>query len=72
MYVYSVYFIPLFLVIQTMKEVHPTIFLGVPRVWEKIAESMQMLTRNTKGIKAKVMSWAKGLGLRANYSRQIG
>lgn len=55
-----------------MKEVHPTIFLGVPRVWEKIAESMQMVARNTRGFKAKVASWAKGVGLRANYTKQSG
>ena len=47
-------------------------FLGVPRVWEKIAESMQMVARDVKGIKAKVASWAKGVGLKANYNRQTG
>jgi long-chain-fatty-acid--CoA ligase ACSBG len=26
---------------ETMKEVRPSIFLGVPRVWEKIADKMK-------------------------------
>ncbi|XP_064390607.1 long-chain-fatty-acid--CoA ligase ACSBG2-like isoform X3 [Halichondria panicea] len=58
--------------LNTMKEVRPTIFLGVPRVWEKIAESMQLVSMNTSGFKAKVASWAKGLGLKANLRKQSG
>ena len=51
-------------------------YFGIPppsaRVWEKIAESMQTVARNTKGLKAKVASWAKGVGLRANFNKQTG
>ena len=42
------------------------------RVWEKIAESMQAVARNTRGLKAKIASWAKGVGLKGNYRRQMG
>ena len=35
----------------TLKDVKPTIFFGVPRVWEKIAEKMQAMGRETTGIK---------------------
>jgi len=42
------------------------------RVWEKIAESMQMVARSTTGLKAKVASWAQGLGLKANLKKQSG
>ena len=42
------------------------------RVWEKIAETMQSIARNTKGMKRKVATWAKGLGLKANLKKQSG
>ncbi|XP_019857705.1 PREDICTED: long-chain-fatty-acid--CoA ligase ACSBG2-like [Amphimedon queenslandica] len=58
--------------LQTLREVHPTIFLGVPRVWEKISESMQLVARNTTGLKAKISQWAKGVGLKGNLQKQLG
>lgn len=53
----------------TMKEVKPTVFFGVPRVWEKIQERMQQIGRETTGVKKILSTWAKGLG--AEHSRQI-
>lgn len=58
--------------IQTMREVRPTIFLGVPRVWEKIAEGMQLVASNITGLKARISSWAKGIGLRGNHNKMEG
>lgn len=52
--------------INTLKEVRPTAFLGVPRVWEKIHERMMDVGRKTKGIKKSIATWAKALGLEAN------
>lgn len=46
--------------------------LSILRVWEKIAETMQAVGRNTRGLKSKVASWAKGVGLKGNYRRQMG
>ena len=33
---------------------------------------MQAVARNTRGLKAKIASWAKGVGLKGNYRRQMG
>ena len=57
---------------ETLRAVKPTLFLGVPRVWEKMAEKMQALGRSTTGIKKSLGSWAKGKGLVGNYASQRG
>lgn len=46
----------------TMREVHPTFFFGVPRVWEKIQEKMVQMGRSVTGIKKALSTWAKGCG----------
>jgi long-chain-fatty-acid--CoA ligase ACSBG len=47
---------------QTLKDVRPTIFFGVPRVWEKIEEKMKSLGRETTGVKKMLSTWAKNCG----------
>lgn len=47
-------------------------YVCVDRVWEKIAESMQLVARNTTGLKAKISQWAKGVGLKGNLQKQLG
>ena len=42
------------------------------RVWEKIAEGIQLIGRNTKGLKKRLSSWAKGIGYKGNYAKQSG
>ena len=42
-----------------MKRVRPTSFLGVPRVWEKIAEKIQETGKSNKGLKKIIEDWAK-------------
>ena len=44
----SVSFLPK---VDNLKRVQPTKFLGVPRVWEKIAEKMQEAGKSNKGLK---------------------
>ncbi|XP_063869884.1 long-chain-fatty-acid--CoA ligase ACSBG2-like isoform X4 [Scylla paramamosain] len=55
---------------QTLKEVRPTRFLGVPRVWEKIHEKMMEVGRKTTGVKKSIATWAKSVGLEANFRKQ--
>ena len=57
---------------DNLKEVRPTIFLAVPRVWEKIQAKMVAAGKDTKGIKRKLVDWAKAKGLQAGYAAQDG
>jgi long-chain-fatty-acid--CoA ligase ACSBG len=45
--------------VENLKRVRPTRFLGVPRVWEKIAEKMQEVGKSSKGVKKALATWAK-------------
>jgi len=46
-------------------EVHPTIFLAVPRVWEKFEAALRGKLAEATGIKAKLASWARQTELEA-------
>ncbi|XP_078407027.1 long-chain-fatty-acid--CoA ligase ACSBG2-like [Cetorhinus maximus] len=58
--------------LDTMREIHPTAFLGVPRVWEKIEEKMKEAAAETSTFKRKIVAWAKGIGLQAGYNMMKG
>jgi long-chain acyl-CoA synthetase len=47
---------------QHLKEVRPTLFFGVPRVFEKIESSMREKLAQATGIKAKLAAWAFKVG----------
>uniref|UniRef100_A0A673X6Q1 long-chain-fatty-acid--CoA ligase n=1 Tax=Salmo trutta TaxID=8032 RepID=A0A673X6Q1_SALTR len=55
----------------TLKEVRPTSFLGVPRVWEKMQEKMKAIGAKSSGMKKRVADWAKSIGLQASYSNLV-
>ncbi len=46
-------------------KVHPTMFLAVPRVWEKFEAALRGKMAETTGIKAKLASWARETELAA-------
>jgi len=50
----------------------PTLFLGVPLVWEKIADKMRAIGASTTGVKLAVSTWAKDKALRSAREAQIG
>jgi len=50
----------------TLKEAMPTIFLGVPRVWEKFQEKMTEIGQSNKGLRRQIGNWAKRTGLKHN------
>ncbi|EDQ85947.1 uncharacterized protein MONBRDRAFT_38583 [Monosiga brevicollis MX1] len=56
----------------TLAEVRPTIFLGVPRVWEKIEEKMRIVGAQSTGLKKKIATWAKRKGMEASMADQRG
>lgn len=45
-----------------LKEVHPTIFFGVPRVWEKMQAAIEDKLKQATGLKAAMARWALGVG----------
>lgn len=57
---------------DTLREVRPTAFLGVPRVWEKMEEKMKSIGAKSSALRRKVASWAKGVGLQTNLKRMNG
>src|SRR5688572_12297393 len=57
---------------ETLKDVRPTLFLGVPRVWEKIQAKMVAAGAQAKPMQKKIAMWAKKIGLRAGYAEQKG
>ncbi|NXV40729.1 ACBG2 ligase, partial [Uria aalge] len=58
--------------VDTLRDVRPTAFLGVPRVWEKMEEKMKSVGAKSSTLRRKVASWAKGVGLQTNLKRMNG
>ncbi|CAG9820082.1 unnamed protein product [Phaedon cochleariae] len=58
--------------VNTLKEVQPTKFLGVPRVWEKIHEKMMQVGAQNGFVKRAVASWAKEQALRHHLDKMNG
>uniref|UniRef100_A0A8C5AK86 Long-chain-fatty-acid--CoA ligase ACSBG2 n=1 Tax=Gadus morhua TaxID=8049 RepID=A0A8C5AK86_GADMO len=54
--------------VLTLKEVRPTAFMGVPRVWEKMQEKMKSVGAKSSTLTRKVASWAKEVGLQTNLT----
>merc|ERR1719235_1498441 len=50
----------------------PTIFLGVPLVWEKIADKMRAVGASVTGLKKIISTWAKDISLTKNREAQMG
>jgi long-subunit acyl-CoA synthetase (AMP-forming) len=57
---------------DNLREVHPTIFLGVPRVWEKIQAKMVAAGAQNPPLKKKIAAWARRQGLAGGYAHQVG
>ncbi|HEY5176861.1 MAG TPA: long-chain fatty acid--CoA ligase [Terriglobales bacterium] len=45
--------------LRTLGEVHPTVFVAVPRLYEKICNSVE---HKTQGVKRKLFNWAMSVG----------
>ena len=44
---------------ETLKDAKPTFFWGVPRVWEKLQETISKNIKNLSGIKLSLFLWAQ-------------
>ena len=57
---------------KTLRQVRPTRFLGVPRVFEKMHEKMLEIGSNQGFLMRAVGSWAKGVTLQHHLDRMAG
>ena len=57
---------------ENLTEVHPTLFVGVPRVWEKIQAKMMAAGAQNPPLKKKIAAWARKQGLAGGYAEQEG
>jgi long-subunit acyl-CoA synthetase (AMP-forming) len=57
---------------ENLREIRPHIFLGVPRVWEKIQAAMQQAGASASPLRRRIARWARGVGLAAGYADQEG
>jgi len=57
---------------DNLREVRPTIFVGVPRVWEKIQAKMMAAGAQNPPLKKKIAAWARKKGLEGAYALQEG
>lgn len=58
--------------LKTLTEARPTIFLGVPRVFEKIQEKMMQAGSQSGAIKRSLGSWAKNVTLKHHLDCMAG
>lgn len=57
---------------DNLKEVHPHIFVSVPRLLEKVYDKINAKGEELKGIKKALFFWAKELGLRYELNKNMG
>ena len=53
-------------------EVHPSIFFGVPRVWEKFHAKISTRLDAATGLKARLAAWARSVASRVHAERNAG
>uniref|UniRef100_A0A8C6A0M3 long-chain-fatty-acid--CoA ligase n=1 Tax=Marmota marmota marmota TaxID=9994 RepID=A0A8C6A0M3_MARMA len=58
--------------VHTLKEIKPTIFLGVPRIWEKMHDTIKENLAKASSLRKKAFTWAKDTGLKVNTKRMLG
>lgn len=56
---------------QAMKEVHPTVFVGVPRVYEKIRQAVEQKS-SVSPVKKRILAWALKTGEKSRESVYAG
>jgi long-subunit acyl-CoA synthetase (AMP-forming) len=57
---------------DNLREVRPTMFVGVPRVWEKIQAKMTAAGAQNPWLKKKIAAWARKKGLEGARALQEG
>ncbi|MCB9703863.1 MAG: long-chain fatty acid--CoA ligase [Myxococcales bacterium] len=57
---------------DNLKEVQPTVFFGVPRIWEKFHAGISGKLALATGVKKLLVTWAMGVGEAVNRGRMAG
>ncbi len=57
---------------DNIKEVQPTLFFGVPRIWEKFHAGVQGKLKQAKGAKKALVAWAMDVARDANAEKMRG
>jgi long-chain acyl-CoA synthetase len=57
---------------DNLAEVRPTLFFGVPRVWDKFTAAVRERLASTEGMKARLARWAMGTATRAVQAKNRG
>ena len=57
---------------DNLKEVRPTIFFGVPRVWERFYNGVSAQLASAEGAKAKIAGFARGVGTKVTNLKNEG
>ncbi|XP_075854142.1 long-chain-fatty-acid--CoA ligase ACSBG2-like isoform X1 [Microcebus murinus] len=58
--------------LTTLQEVKPTVFMGVPRIWEKLHDTVKEHSAKFPSLRKKVFIWARSTGMRMNTKRMAG
>lgn len=70
---YPVYFAEsLDKLLTNLQEVRPTIFFGVPRVWERFYNGVNERLAENSGLRARIADWAMGVGRQVSDLRNMG
>lgn len=59
-------------IVENLKESRPTLFFGVPRIWERFHAVISGRMREAKGAKARIAQWAMGVGRQVSRLRVEG
>jgi long-subunit acyl-CoA synthetase (AMP-forming) len=57
---------------DNLREVRPHLFLGVPRVWEKVQAGIQAAGAQSSPLRRRIVAWARGVGLAGGDAAQQG
>jgi long-chain acyl-CoA synthetase len=57
---------------DNLKEARPTVFFGVPRVWEKFHAGLSAKLGEVTGVKRKLIDWARRVSTAVNEHRDRG
>ncbi len=57
---------------EALREIRPTIFFAVPRVWEKLQTAVEKAIAEAPPRRQKLLGWARAKALAAGYAAQRG